>query len=302
MFQSYAKTVLRNLRKHVGYTFINVAGLAVGLACCILIVLFIRQQVTYDRFHSKADQIYRLATNVNGQNGQVTELAFSSPPMAAALQEDFPEIRQAVRLFGRYGVMRNDQQGEAMEQQAQSVNFVDSTFFEIFDFTLLQGDPQTALDAPNTIILSEAMAGRYFGDSDPMGRTLIFSDTLNLRVTGIMQNMPSNSHLQMGTLASLHTLPVSRATNFGRLGLWTYLVLEENASAEALVAKLPDFAEQRIGEWARTTFGFHLQPLTSIYFDSDRLAEIGPTGDRTYLYIFSAIGLFVLIVACINFM
>lgn len=302
MFKSYAKTVLRNLRKHAGYTLINVAGLAVGLACCILIVLFIRQQVTYDRFHNKADQIYRLATDVNGQNGQVTEMAFSSAPMAAALQADFPEIEQTVRLFGQYGVMRNDQQGEAMAQQVQSVTFVDSTFFEVFDFSLIQGNPGTVLDAPNTIVLSEAMVERYFGDADPIGRTLVFADTLNLRVTGVMRNMPSNSHLQMGTLASLHTLPVSEATNFGRLGLWTYLVLAENASAEALVAKLPDFAEQRIGAWARTTLGFHLQPLASIYFDSDRLAEIGPTGDRTYLYIFSAIGLFVLVVACINFM
>lgn len=302
MIQSYLKTILRNLHKHAGYTFINIAGLAVGLACCILIVLFIRQQVTYDRFHAKADHIYRIVTDVNGQNGQVTEMAFSSAPMAVALVEDFPEIVQATRLFGRYGVMRTDEQSSDAEQQMQGVTFVDSTFFEVFDFQLVQGDRTTALQAPNTIILSETLAERYFGDADPLGQSLVFSDTLRLRVTGVMVDMPSNSHIQAGALASLHTLPVSAQTNYGRLNLWTYLVLAENASASALVAKLPDFAEQRIGEWARTTLAFHLQPLTSIYFDSDRLAEIGPTGDRTYLYIFSAIGLFVLIVACINFM
>lgn len=300
MLTNYLKTIARTLRKHKSYTLINVSGLAVGMACAFVLFLFVRLENSFDLFHEKTDRIYRVVTEVHTQTGQVTNIAYTAPGMAPDIVDAFPEVEYAVRLVNREVVMRHKE-----DHNLENVLFVDSTFFDVFSFALLRGDPATALMAPRSLVMTQEMAAQYFDTEDPIGKTITFGDgreTWDWQITGILADLPPNSHIRFDFLASFSTLSLSRDTDWGRLGLWSYLVLNEAASPAALEAKFPDLAEARAGEWARDMLRLHLQHLPSIYFDSDLLAEIGPTGDRTYLYIFSAIGVLILLIACINFM
>lgn len=296
MLTAFFRTVWRQVLRQKSFALLNVLGLAVGLACVVLIFLFVQLEYGFDRFHTKADRIYRVATEVHAQGGQVTPLAYTGAPMAAALQADFPEVETATRLFSRQGVLRH-----GATQYQRTIYFADPNFFEVFDFALLRGDPGTALARPGTLLLTQAQADAYFPETDPLGQSLVFADSIRLAVTGILADPPANSHLQYGLIASYPTLAESRSTRFERLNQWTYLLLREAADPTALEARLPDFAANRIGDWAREMLQFQLQPLTRIYFDSDLMAEIGPTGDRAYVMIFGLIGVFVLVVAGINF-
>lgn len=296
LLPNYLKVALRTFKRHPGYTSINIFGLAVGLAACLLIFLFVQLGISYDRFHSKNDRIYRVATDVT-QGGHTRELAWSSPPLAQALKEQFPEVEQAVRIHRPGGTMRRNGESEVVE-----VSFVDSTFFDVFDFKLSRGDAETALSRPGNIVLSQEQVSRFFDNEDPMHKTLTFADTLHLEVTGILAEIPENSHFQPQFLANFQTLPQQRFRQWQGMNLWTYIVLNENTNGAELESKLPGFIESTLGEvWAQI-MTLHLQPLTSIYFESDRLPEIGPTGDSSYTYIFSGIGLFLLLIASINFM
>ncbi|MGD8747016.1 MAG: ABC transporter permease [Balneolaceae bacterium] len=296
LLPNYLKLAFRRFKRHRGYTFINVLGLAVGLACCLLIYLYVQLEVSYDQFHSRSDRIYRVVTDIN-QAGQTRKLAWSSPPLANALISDFPEVQQAVRIHRPGGTMRSDEESQVVE-----VSFVDSTFFEVFDFKLRQGDPKTALSEPGSIVLTQEQADRFFKDKDPMHSTLTFADTLQFEVTGILADIPPNSHFHPQFLANLQTLSPQRFQQWGGMNLWTYIVLNKKTSGKDLESKLPEFIEAHLGKTWASLMTLHLQPLTSIYFNSHRLPEIGPTGDLSYVYIFSAIGIFVLLIACINFM
>jgi len=296
MLGNYLKIALRNLRRSFGYTLINVFGLAVGLACCVLIYLFIQLEVSYDTLHEKSDHIYRVVTDIT-QSGQSRELAWSSPPLAENLVNSFPEVEQAVRIHRSAGTMRLEEKTEVVD-----VSFVDSTFFNVFDFELNRGDANSALSRPGSVVLSKAQAENYFKDENPLGQRLTFADTLELNVTGIFTDIPPNSHFQPEFVANIRTLPEMRFQNWQSINLWTYLVLNDQTSGKELENKLPEFINNRLGEeWAQI-MTLYLQPLTSIYFDSDRLPEIGPTGDRSYVYIFLAIGIFTMLIGCINFM
>lgn len=296
MFKNYIKIAFRNFKRHSGYTLINVFGLAVGLGCCLLIYLFVQLEISYDQFHEKSDRIYRVVTDIT-QSGNTRELAWSSPPLANALVNEFPEVEKAVRIHRPSGTMRRGTESEVVE-----VNFVDSTFFKVFDFTLTRGDIETALEHPGSVVLTYEQANRFFKDEDPLFKTLTFADSLELEVTGILADLPPNSHFQPQFLANIQTLPRSRFQSWQGMNLWTYIVVNPQTSGEDLESKLPDFIESRLGKaWAQL-MTLHLQPLNSIYFESDRLPEIGPTGDSGYVFIFSGIGLFILVIACINFM
>lgn len=296
MLGNYIRIALRNFKRSFGYTVINIFGLAIGLACCVLIYFFIQLEVSYDTFHKKSGRIYRVATNIT-QSGQTRELAWSSPPLAEALVNSFPEVEQAVRIHRPAGTMRLGEESEVVE-----VSFVDSTFFDVFDFELYRGDRNSALRRPGSVVLSKDQAESFFKDENPLGKTLTFADTLELEVTGIFADIPPNSHYQPGYVANIHTLPEARFQSWQSINLWTYLVLDKQASAKAFESKLPEFIKGRLGEGWAQIMTLHLQPLTSIYYESDRLPEIGPTGDPSYAYIFSGIGMFILIIGCINFM
>ncbi|MCH8960713.1 MAG: ABC transporter permease [Bacteroidetes bacterium] len=295
MLKNYFKIAFRNFKKRRGYAFINVAGLAVGMACCLLIALFVRHERSYDRYHEHADRIFRL----------VEERARVGAPFAPALLNEFPEVEQAVRLHHMFWTTPLLQAGERGFYEDR-IFFADSSLFDVFSFRLLRGDPKTALAAPFSMILTEAMAAKYFGDADPMGQVIAYDNTHTYTVTGIVENTPPPSHFRFDFLASFSTLYVLEEF-WGMPLTWTnptattYLLLSDPDAAEALEARLPDFIVKHRGEAFRNGRTFHLQPLTDIHLHSNRRGEFGPNGDIAYVYIFSAIALFILFIACFNF-
>ena len=295
MLTNYFKVALRNLRKRKGYAFINVAGLAVGMACCLLIALYVRDERSYDRYHDHADRIVRL----------VEDRARVGAPFGPALLGEFPEVEQVARLhpmFWTTPLLRAGEQGFYEDR----IFFADSSLFDVFSFRLLRGDPKTALAAPFSMVLTEAMAEKYFGDVDPMGQIISYDNTHNYTVTGVVENTPPNSHFRFDFLASFSTLYVLEEF-WGMPLTWTnptahtYLLLTDPGAASTLEARLPDFIVKHRGEAFRDGRTFRLQPLTNIHLASRLRFEIEPNSDGAYLYIFSAIGLAVLLIACFNF-
>ncbi|MBT5875482.1 MAG: FtsX-like permease family protein [Candidatus Latescibacteria bacterium] len=312
MFRNYLNVAIRSLLKHKGYSAINVLGLSIGIACCLMIVLFIRDELSYDRYHEKADQIYRVTLH-GVIAGQAIDATTTSAPMAHTLMSDFPEVEIAtrVRQFYRERLVKNGDQ----QFQEKRIFLADSTFFQVFTAPMIAGDPATALNEPMTVVLTEDMADKYFGAADPLGRTLKFSGD-DYRVTGITKNVPSNSHFHYDFLASFATVDDSRSPIWISNNIQTYLVLQKGAQPDQLVAKFPDMIRKYVGPQVQQAMGitideflasggkydFALQPLTDIHLTSHYEGEIEPNGNMSYVYIFSAVAFFILLLACINFM
>lgn len=303
MLKNLFKISLRIVKRYKGYSFINIGGLALGITCCLLIFFYIQDELSYDRFHANADRIYRVVfatsdddtpTNANGSFG-----------VGPALKRDFPEVVDYARI-------RKMGQGAKRYIGFQDKKFYEEKFFfadpgilTIFDFPLVKGDPATALTEPGSIVLTEKTARKYFGQEDPMGKT-IESDPynngqlMNFRVTGIAKNTPAQSHFHFDFLAS-YISQTEDTTRFG--GFWqhfTYILLDNKPSAISLEPKLLEFLHRNWREdpWYR----LRLQPITDIHLRSGLKSEIEPVGNISTVYVFTAIALFVLIIACINFM
>ena len=311
MFKNYVKIALRNFLKHKGFSFINIFGLAIGVACCLLIVLYVLDEVSYDQYHEKADQIYRVGirgfVNNNLFHGVVT-----CAPMAKALVNEFPEVTAATRLrnFG-FPVFRYKDKVFSEEK----VFWVDQAFLDVFTVPFIKGDPKTALAQPNTIVLTRSMALKYFGDEDPVGKSLNADKRRDYLVTGVVQDVPHNSHFHYDFLASLVTYDDSESTIWVSNNYYTYLVLHEGASSEAFEAKLAALVKKYVGPQIQAAVGitleqffasggdwsYFIQPLTGIHLHSHLDYELEPNGDIAYVYIFSIIAIGILLVACINF-
>lgn len=303
MLKNYIKIALRTLKKHKGYSFINVAGLALGLACFVLILLFVQDERSYDRFHVNADQIYRVVFDGQAPNSPPDRFAVTSSPVGRTLRDEYPEIKHLVRLEGWNPVIKH--QGTYFYDD--DFYFAEQSFLNIFTFPLVQGDPETALSEPLSLVMTESMEQKYFGDENGLGKSLTLNDTLTVTVTGVMADIPHNSHFTTDFLVSYETLLTFRPENEAWLNMngYTYLQLHEDVDAVAFEAKISDLFTRYYSEVLENinlTATLLLQPLKDIYLYSDRGAEIGPTGDITHIYIFSAVALFVLLIACINFM
>ena len=308
MIKNYLKIAFRNIKKHKAYSFINISGLAIGMACCFLIILFVQDELSYDRYHERADRIYRLVDSLDAPGEMSMHFALSSAPFAPMLKKDFPEVEDAVRFFlGRRRMVTY----EDKKFYEDGLIFADASLFNIFTFPLIKGDPDTALEAPNTLVISERIALKYFGTIEPMNKTLKINDQEFL-VTGVMEEMPKNSHFQADMFASLKTLeknPSLQKSYFQdwvRHEFYTYLLLQEGYPGEKLQAKLPGFIDKYAAPQIKTILGgtlsSHLQPLKSIHLHSNLQHEISPNSDIKYVTIFSVIALFILIIACVNFM
>ena len=304
MLTNYLKIAYRSLVRHKGYAAINVIGLAVGLAACLIISRYVQFERSYDRFHENADRIYRLVTGRGGQF-EVGATARTSGPIAPLLKEALPEVVQAVRLNqASYFVARGE-----VGFQENGIYFADSTFFEVFSFPLLRGNAQTALRTPFSIVLTEGMARKYFGDADPMGQTLTVADEAEVTVTGILADVPTNSHLQFDMLVSMTTAEVLPDmewlfTNWYSSAFHTYLLLSGEGVAALVADKLPGFVRSRApGDLLsqEPDYALSLEPLTDVYLHSARIEQIGSTGDADQLALFALIGVFILVIACINF-
>ena len=301
MWTNYLKITLRHLRRHKGHTFINVTGLTIGMACCLLIALYVMDEWSYDRYHENADRIVRLVDVIAAEDFS-RDFSAVSAPMGPALVRDYPEVEQAVRFYAVEEPWLQYQDARIKENR---LLFTDASVFEVFTWPLVVGDPATALREPNTIVLTETMALKYFGEEPALGSTLTLNGRSEYTVTGVMQDIPSTSHFQVDFLASFATLDgQSMVESWWRHDFYTYLLLRDARDVAPLAAKLPTFIETRMGTMLaeeNRTLVASLQPLTTIHLHSNRYEEIEPNGDATALKLLSAIGLFILLIACFNF-
>ena len=304
MFKNYLKIAFRNVKKHKAYAFINIAGLAIGMACCILIISFIATELSYDRFHKKADRIYRLGIDANLGGNQIL-MPISTAPAAPALVQDYPGILDAVRFLPMGNVSVKDRGLEFFEE---NVVLADNSIFNIFTFSMKKGDSQSALKTAYSMVMTEDTAKKYFGDEDPLGKILKVDNQFDYTITGVIENVPKNSHFSFDILCSFESL---YAQNREAMEVWlsfnlyTYVLLQENQNPQELENKFPALVDKHMGTALKAIGGeinFFLQPLTKIHLHSHMENEIGANSDIAYIYIFSAIALFILIIACINFM
>jgi len=306
VFINYLKIALRNLKKHKGYSFINIAGLAIGMACCILIILYIYSELNYDRYHENADRIYRLGTNFD-VGKMHAKAAVSNHPIGPTLSRDYPEVLNAARI--RPFMPRASVEYREKQFFEEKIFYADNSVFDIFSFQMIRGDQKSALVTAYSLVITEDVAKKYFVDEDPVGKILRLNNDSDFTVTGIIQNVPQNSHFTFDMLCSFETLyqhnPEQREKWMGDFNNYTYLLLQENYDFRELEQKFPPLIDKHIGRILKLIGGkveFFLQPLTSIHLHSNLEGEISGNSDITYVYIFAAIALFILLIACINFM
>jgi putative ABC transport system permease protein len=302
MLSNYLKVALRNIFRHKGYSFINVAGLAIGMTCCILILLWVQDELSYDRYHENADRIYRLCIDANV--GTQLRAPVTMAPAAPAMISEFPEVVNAARMVRpeRVSVKYEDR-----TFREENVGYADNSMFDLFTFPFISGDPQTALASPYSVVITEEMAKKYFGDQEPVGKTLRLDDEADFTVTGVVKNVPPNSHFSFNMLRSFETLyrenpQLMEAWLTARF--YTYLLLAEDSDHKKLEEKFAAFVDRHMGEFLGAMGGtvkLFLQPLTKIHLYSDFERDLSAGGDITDVYLFSGIALFVLLIACFNF-
>lgn len=315
MLKNYILVALRNLWRQKGYTLINIFGLTIGIASSIFILLYVINELTYDKFHEKSEQIYRVW--IFGSM-PATEMrhAVTSPPMAEAMLNDYPEVEQACRLrtSGGWLVRQGDR---VFNETDREFLFADSTFFDVFSFTLLKGDPARCLTEPRNIVLTEEYARKYFGDQDPMGRTLKMEQDTNLYViTGVMKDFPQNSHFHCKMLGSMSSLGNSRSTNWLNHNYHSYVLLQEGTDPvefeagmrQMLLKYVGPMIQQFLGvtieefEESGNSYGYKLQKLEDIHLHSDLQYELEPNGNPLYVYVFLIAAILILAMAAVNFM
>jgi putative ABC transport system permease protein len=314
MFTTYFKIAIRCLLKNKVFSAINVLGLSIGIAVCFIISLFVQEELSYDRFNAKANDIYRIEFNANFNGGKINESNVMAP-VAQTLQRDYPEVKEVTRLrtLGKPHIWINEQQFDG-----SSLVYVDSNFFNVFTIPLLQGNANTALQHPHSLVISKELAQRFFGNEEPLGKLIKFSknnDIPPFTVTGVFDKIPSNSHFHFDIFGSMVTDPEATGDSWLTSNYFTYAVLQKGYDHKKLEAKLPGMVEKYMGPQIQTqmkltleqfrsrgnSIGFKLQPLTAIHLHGDSSSEFEPGGDLRYIYIFSAVAIFMLLIACINF-
>lgn len=302
MFRNYLKVALRNIKRYTGYSLINVVGLATGMTCCILILLWVQDELSFDRFHENSDRIYRLCLDAN--IGSPLRAPVSMAPAGPAMVSEFPEVEGAARVVRPERVSI---EFEDMTFQEEDVSYADNSIFDIFTFPFKSGDPQTALTIPYSVVITEEMARKYFGNREPLGQILRLDDEADFTVTGVVKNVPPNSHLNFNMLRSFETLyreNPEAMESWVSVRFFTYLLLAENCDHQHLEEKFIAFVDKHLGNFLGAIGGtvkLFLQPLTEIHLYSDFERDLPSGGNITYVYLFSGIALFVLLIACFNF-
>lgn len=314
MIRNYLKIAFRNLITHKIYTLLNVIGLTIGLTCFAFIAMWVRDEWSYDRFNENADRIYRVVGTVSSDS-EVFEQAVTAAAMGPALKNDYPEVENFVRLD------KNDAIAKKGNQQfvEDEIILTDPSFFDVFSYKLTKGDPETALKEPYSIVLTESKAQKYFPNEDPIGKTLDFvlydstGKGVPYKVTGVIPDAPKNAHFTFNFLVSFETIIAFDRRNYYSDNVWgdnsyyNYVMLTKGSDSKAFEAKLPQFKAKYLDPLSRKYGGkwgadYSIQPLTDIYLKSHRRYEINPTSSMTNLYIFGTVGLFILLIAGINYM
>ncbi|MEO6536953.1 MAG: ABC transporter permease, partial [Ferruginibacter sp.] len=312
MYKNYLKIAVRNLWKNKGFSFINIFGLAVGIAVCLMIMLFVIDELSFDKYNTKSDRIYRVDGDVKF-GGTRFILAVAPDPMGPTLKKDYPEVEQYVRFRDRGG-FRIKKDNENLQEN--KVIHVDSTLFDLFTLPVIAGDPATALREPNTVVITEKTARKYFSSTDVVGKTFIVNDTNNYKITAVIKDVPLQSHFNFDFFVSMSTIDESRQNNWLSNNFNTYILLKPGSTSKAFEPKLETVVNKYVGEQAQQFLNlnmaefkkmgnfdnYSLTPLTKIHLHSDKVAELGVNGNLQYVYIFSAIGIFILLIACVNFM
>jgi len=303
MIKNYLKTALRNLWKKKSFSAINIIGLAIGMSVSILMLLFVLNEVTYDRFNDNSQSIYRIALNLDAQ-GRILNIPSVPAPMGPALVDNFPEVVQTGRLRTRGEALISHEE-KLIEESG--IIYADSGIFNIFSIDVVQGNPATFLEVPYNLVITEEMAEKYFGSEDPINKALKFDNEDIYTVSGVVKKMPENSHFKFNMLLSLPTLnrtgePLDSWMGFN---FTTYFELQKGASTEGLSEKFYAFLMDNMPEQIKqldVKIDLYLQPLTSIHLHSHTEGELEPGGNVAYIWIMTTIALFVLLIACINFM
>ncbi|MFC2166902.1 ABC transporter permease [Acidobacteriota bacterium] len=290
MFRSYLTVAVRHLKRHKIYSFINISGLAMGIACCVLILLWINDEVRYDRFHENTNNLYRVLNDLNfGPGSRISR--GTAYPLGPAMKEEIPEIKDTVRLLSSSRLLVAYGEKRYFEE---NFIFADPSMFTMFTFPFVKGDPNTALELPSSVVITQKMANKYFGREDPLGKTLRTGNQNDYIVAGVIDNIPKNSHLQFDFVGSLE-----RAVALGGRTHWsgwlysTYALLQPNTSYENVNIKLESWIETKDSEAAR----YYLQPLSDVH-----LSGLDGEGAKKPLSFFSLLALLILIIACINYM
>jgi putative ABC transport system permease protein len=310
MLKSYIITAWRNISRDKFYTLLNITGLAIGLTTVIFIFLYILDELTYDKSHLNYKRIYRLESHfiINGKDDL---FAATQIPLGPTLKDEYPEIEEYVRfaptgtLFLKYG---------EREFQEDSIYYTDSTIFRVFTHRIIKGDPVTALNRPYSLVLTESLARKYFGDDDPIGQSIKSVDGKLYEVTGVIKDLPGNLHLKFDGLLSAATFREQvgaerfndRSANaFWNIGIFTYVMLKEGASIDPVLEKFPAFYEKymkSIGDQLNGSFTLMAKPLARVHHHSSDLGYDQPSGNIRYVYIFSLVAILILVIACINYM
>lgn len=320
MIQNYLTIAIRNLRKQGFYSIINIAGLAVGVAACLVIVLFVTDELSYDKYNLKAERIYRVNTEIKfGENH--LQMAVSPAPLAQTFSQDYPEIESAVRFrnYGSYLVRPANGTDNIKEQQ---VIWTDSTFFKVFSVKVLEGNADKALTLPSSVAISKRTAQKYFPNGSALGQELTLDNKYTAKVTAVYEDIPVTSHFHFDILiAMVGEWPVAKealSPNFLSNNFNTYFLLKEGADGNVLEKKFPSFIAKHIAPQIVAALGndftmekflaagnkyeYTLTPLLDIHLKSALKVELEPNGSITYVYLFSIVALFILAIACVNFM
>jgi hypothetical protein len=312
MFKNHLKIAFRNLLRQKAYAIINISGLAIGMACCMFILLFVYDEMSYDRHHQNANRIYRVGLDAVA-SGTAYHVAVTPAPLAPAFIAEYPEIEAIARLYKASRVFINHENQKFYEE---GFCWADSTVFQVLSFPLLYGDETTALNGPHKILITASAAQKYFGNLEATGKVLRVDNRDDYIVTGVMRDVPANSQFRFDFLASLSSLSWVQQSQWGVNPFYTYLVLRKDARPEHLMAKFPALVRRVVAPELEKGLGFtfddaiargfkwgyFIEPLTEIYLHSTAQQDISPHGDIRYIYILSAIAFFILMIACINFM
>ncbi|HRI20342.1 MAG TPA: ABC transporter permease [Panacibacter sp.] len=308
MFKNYLKVALRNLWKNKSFSAINIIGLATGLAVCLLIVLYVVDELSYDKYNVNADRIYRLDADIYFNNTQAI-FAVSPDPLGPALVKDYPEVEQMVRINNQGDILVKKDNQNVQDHHAA---FVDSTFFKVFTVPMIKGNPATALNDPGSIVIDETTAKKYFNSTDVIGKTLYIDNSTNCKITGVIKDMPKQSHFHFSFIRPRGKANDSWLSNNAA----NYILVRPGVSQQKVQSDVDATINNYLGkeleqqlhssikdlESKGNHFIYHVMPLTDIHLNSDKSYEIEANGNITYVYIFSVIAVFIILIACVNFM
>jgi len=311
MIRDYIKTAYRSLVKNKGFTFLNVFGLSVGLATCLLIVFYVADELSYDKYNTKADRIYRMTIDAK-LNGNAGIYATSEAPWKNIIQTSFPQVEKVARLVDKNGLFMSPQKfyikknnGDILERR---IVFTESSLFDVFTLPMIDGSPSTALDEPNTAVITESTAKKYFNKVNVVGQTLTINDTAIYKITGVIKDIPTQSHFNYDFFLSYSSRPESKATNWGYAGLHNYLLLKPGTDVKKLEGELTKIDIKSSYNPSTWTSGDNhllvkLTALPDIHLrDAASQYPVGKGGNIQYVYIFSLVAVFILLIACVNFM